>query len=272
MKISVIGLGFVGSAMFESFKQKGVTQLNGYDKFKKIGSPESCLDSDLIFLALPTPYQESKSEYDKSAIVETLTFLAANNFNGLVILKSTVEPETTLNLSKEFPSLSIMHNPEFLTERTALEDFNNQSHVVLGLGVNCKSEHLQKAVVFYSTFYPDAKISVCNSNESESMKIFANSFYSVKVQFFNEIYLLCKEMGCNYETVKSLMLENNWINPKHTQVPGPDGLLSYGGSCFPKDTNALLKYMKKYGTPSKVLEATALERNEMRPDKTNIID
>jgi UDP-glucose 6-dehydrogenase len=68
------------------------------------------------------------------------------------------------------------------------------------------------------------------------------------------------------------MLANNWINSKHTQVPGPDGLLSYGGSCFPKDTNAFLKYMKKYGTPSKVLEATTIERNEMRPDKTNIID
>ncbi len=272
MKISVIGLGFVGSAMFESFKQKGVSQLNGYDKFKNIGSLESCLESDLVFLALPTPYQESTAEYDKSAISETLSFLESKAFNGLVILKSTVEPETTVNLSKAFPGLALMHNPEFLTERTALEDFNNQSHVVLGKGPSCEEDQLKKAIVFYSTFYPDAKISVCNSTESESMKIFANSFYSVKVQFFNEIYLLCKEMGCNYETVKSLMLQNQWINPMHTQVPGPDGLLSYGGSCFPKDTNALLKYMKKYGTPSKVLEATVIERNEMRPDKTNIID
>ena len=131
---------------------------------------------------------------------------------------------------------------------------------------------VKKAVGFYSKFYPDAKISVCTSTESESMKIFANSFYSVKIQFFNEIYLLCEKMGCSYESVRDLMLENNWINPMHTQVPGPDGLLSYGGSCFPKDTSALLKYMKKYETPFKVLEATILERNEMRPDKTNIIN
>lgn len=271
MKVSVIGLGFVGSAMFESFKQKGVTDLIGYDKYKKIGSLESCLESDIIFLSLPTPYQESTAEYDKSAIVETLTFLAIESFTGLVVLKSTVEPETTVNLSGLFSGLSIMHNPEFLTERTALIDFNNQSHIVLGTGPSCGGGQLKKAVDFYSKFYPDAKISICSSTESESMKIFANSFYLVKVQFFNEIYLLCEKMGCAYESVRDLMLENNWINPMHTQVPGPDGLLSYGGSCFPKDTSALLKYMKKYKTPSKVLEATIIERNEMRPDKTNII-
>lgn len=272
MKVSVIGLGFVGSAMFESFKQNGVTRLTGYDKYKKIGDIENCLDSDIIFLALPTPYRESTAEYDKSAIIETLTLLEKASFSGLAILKSTVEPETTVNLSKAFPKLAVLHNPEFLTERTALEDFNNQSHVVLGSGPNCGPDHTQNAIHFYSKHYPNAKISLCNSTESESMKIFANSFYSVKVQFFNEIYLLCEKMGCNYESVRDLMLENNWINPMHTQVPGPDGLLSYGGSCFPKDTNALLKYMKKYDTPARVLEATITERNEMRPDKTNILD
>lgn len=272
MKVSVIGLGFVGSAMFESFRQNGVTDLTGYDKYKKIGSLESCLESDLAFLALPTPYQESKAEYDKSAIDETLSFLSSENFTGLVVIKSTVEPETTAKFSRKFKNLAILHNPEFLTERTALEDFNNQKHVVLGAGPSCESAQLKNAIDFYSKFYPKANISICTSTESESMKIFANSFYSVKVQFFNELYLLCEKSGCDYNTVKSLMLENGWINSMHTQVPGPDGLLSYGGSCFPKDTNALLKYMKKYGTPSRVLEATIIERNEIRPDKTNIIE
>lgn len=272
MKVSVIGLGFVGSAMFESFKQNGVTGLTGYDKYKKIGSLDACLESEIIFLALPTPYQESKAEYDKSAIEETLSYLSENDFSGLVVIKSTVEPETTVNFSNRFKNLSLLHNPEFLTERTALDDFNNQKHVVLGASPSCGNTQLKDAIKFYSKFYPKAKISICNSTESESMKIFANSFYSVKVQFFNELYLLCEKSGCDYATVKSLMLENGWINPMHTQVPGPDGLLSYGGSCFPKDTNALLKYMKKYDTPSKVLEATILERNEIRPDKTNIID
>ena len=66
------------------------------------------------------------------------------------------------------------------------------------------------------------------------------------------------------------MLKNNWINPMHTDVPGIDGQLSYGGYCFPKDTNALLNHMKRAGTNHKVLEATIVERNIMRADHVNV--
>jgi len=105
---------------------------------------------------------------------------------------------------------------------------------------------------------------VCTSTESESMKIFLNCFYSVKIQFFNELFLLCNNNGTDYNIVKNLMLKNGWINPMHTNVPGNDGQLSYGGFCFPKDTNALLSYMKKNDVAHKVLEATIDERNIMR--------
>ena len=67
------------------------------------------------------------------------------------------------------------------------------------------------------------------------------------------------------------MLKNNWINPMHTNVPGPDGLLSYGGLCFPKDTNALCSFMKKMNSPHKVLESVIIERNEMRDDNDHVI-
>ena len=71
-------------------------------------------------------------------------------------------------------------------------------------------------------------------------------------------------MDINFETVKLLMLSNNWINPMHTNVPGPDGLLSYGGSCFPKDNLALIEFMKKLGTPCSVLESAKKERDLIR--------
>ena len=99
---------------------------------------------------------------------------------------------------------------------------------------------------------------------------FANSFYAVKVQFFNEMYALCKTIGCDYETTKNLMLKNGWINPMHTIVPGTDGEISYGGYCFPKDTNALLQFMKSQKSPREVLEATVSERNKMRSDNVNV--
>jgi UDPglucose 6-dehydrogenase len=270
-KISIIGLGFVGGAMLESFKSLNDLEVSGYDKYKNIGRIEDTLDSDIIFLALPTPYDESTFKYDKSAILDTLEILNNSSFKGCIVIKSTVEPETTKNLSKSFTKLKLLHNPEFLTQRTALEDFNNQSHIVIGAGLNCLPDDTQIVSDFYRKHYPSALISICNSDESEGMKIFANSFYSVKVQFFNELYLICEKMGCSYETVKDLMLKNGWINPMHTQVPGPDGELSYGGACFPKDTNALLNFMREYSSPSKVLESTISERNEMRSDNINIL-
>ena len=102
------------------------------------------------------------------------------------------------------------------------------------------------------------------------MTIFVNNFYSVKIQFFNELFLLCNKIGINYDHVKNMMLKNGWINPMHTDIPGPDGMLSYGGYCFPKDTNALLNHMKRENVACKVLEGTVLERNEMRQDNVNV--
>jgi UDP-glucose 6-dehydrogenase len=102
------------------------------------------------------------------------------------------------------------------------------------------------------------------------MKSFVNCFYSVKVQFFTELYLLCQKNGSDYNKVKDMMLKNGWINPMHTTIPGPDGQISYGGYCFPKDTNALLQYMKNEESPSALMEACITERNEMREDHTNV--
>lgn len=275
IKVSVFGLGFVGNSMYESFKNKSIKEninLFGYDKYKNggIGNISYGLCSDIIFMALPTMYDEESGCYDKSAIEVCCEYLNSNNYQGVIVIKSTVEPETTDNLSKKYPKLSFIHNPEFLTARTAYEDFHTQSHIVIGKSTNCSETKAELVKQFYSTYYPDAEISMCSSLESESMKIFCNSFYSVKVQFFTELYLLTKSNSSDYNKIVSMMLKNNWINYMHTQVPGPDGLISYGGLCFPKDTNALNKYMEKQNTPKEILESCINERNKMRDDHDNV--
>ena len=267
--ISVIGLGFVGGSMKKSFELKGETVI-GHDKYKEnTNSFEDCLKSDIAFLALPTIYDEDKMTYDKSAIHEVCGNLEKNKYQGIVVIKSTVEPTTTEGLAKKY-KLKFVHNPEFLTAATAFEDFHNQSHIVLGKSENVQESDIDVLEAFYKKNYPDAEISRSTCTESESMKSFVNCFYSVKIQFFNELYLLCQKMGCDYNNVKNLMLKNKWINPMHTDVPGPDGKLSYGGYCFPKDTNALAEHMKRESVTCKVLEATIAERNEMRDDNVNV--
>jgi nucleotide sugar dehydrogenase len=265
MTIGIIGLGFVGGALLKSFQEKKIC-CTVYDKYKEIGTLENCLSTEILFLCLPTLFDFEKKMYDKMAILETCEYLMENNYAGIVVIKSTVEPMTTEKFSNLFPKLEFVHNPEFLTARTAYQDFHNQRHVVIGFPTNVSREKNQKIIEFYSKHYPSAEISVCTSTESESMKIFCNSFYAVKIQFFTELYELCQKMDCSFDNVKTLMLKNQWIHPMHTKIPGPDGSISYGGYCFPKDTTALLSFMEELDTHSAVLAATVEERNEMRQD------
>lgn len=271
MKIGIIGLGFVGSSMEKSFKELGVNLTAVYDKFKNggIGKIEDLLECDIIFSALPTVYCETLKEYDKGPLEETCNYLREKGYGGILVVKSTVEPGSCDGLWEKY-GVRVVHNPEFLTARTAYEDFHNQRHVVLGATRGVSREELESVGEFYKKYYRNVEVSYCEAKESESMKIFCNSFYAVKVQFFNELYMVCQHGGMDYGKVIEMMLKNGWINSMHTRVPGPDGRMSYGGLCFPKDTNALNEYMRRNGLPNKVLEATIMERNEMREDRDNI--
>jgi UDPglucose 6-dehydrogenase len=275
IKVGIIGIGFVGNAMYNCLKKKGFEPyitLFGYDKYQKeigTGKLEDLINCNIIFLALPTQYSKEIGEYDISSLHETCHILENFNYNGAIVIKSTINPSTTSILSNKYPSLSLIHNPEFLTARTAEDDFTNQKHIVIGKGLNCTDDNYTKVVIFYSKYFPKAHISLVDSLESETMKIFSNCFYAMKVQIFTEFYILCKRTKCDYSRVVELMINNGWINPMHTNVPGPDGKISYGGLCFPKDTNALIMYMKNNNSPCEVLQATINERNSMRNDNEN---
>jgi len=267
MIIGIIGLGFVGEAIEYSFNKKNIN-LVLYDKFKKggIGNFNDILISNIIFLCLPTPFSNNTKSYDLSSLSESLSLLAQNQYKGIIIIKSTVQPGACQDFANQF-NLKIIHNPEFLTARTAKFDFDNQSHIVLGsTNTILPDSDLTLIINFYNQYYPKAHISTCTSGESESMKIFANSFYAVKVQLFNEFYLLSQKQNFNFPTIIDMMVLNGWINPMHTKVPGPDGKLSYGGACFPKDTQALLALMQQYDIPCQVLNGCVQERSIMRPD------
>jgi|LakMenEpi03Aug12_release.lakeMendotaPanAssembly.Ray.scaffolds.fasta_scaffold201509_2 UDPglucose 6-dehydrogenase len=276
IKIGISGLGFVGSALLKSFELKGYTINNTlivYDKYKDngIGKFDDLINTNILFLCLPTQFNTNSKSYDIDSIKETLELLHNSLFHGVVVIKSTIEPGTTNILANKY-NLDIVHNPEFLTARTAFIDFHNQKHIVLGKSSNCDDNKLMLVKNFYKLHYPDAILSLCSSSESECMKIFLNSFYAIKVQYFTEIYLLCNKLGIEYNNVKDLMLKNGWITPMHTTIPGPDGSISYGGLCFPKDTSALLYFMENLDVPHSVLEATITERNNMRnDDNQNII-
>jgi len=268
--IGVVGIGFVGSAVVHSLRAKGV-EVATYDLHKPSGTLEDVAGCNVVFLCLPTQYEECEKRYDTHALEATCKSLSESEFAGVALVKSTVEPGTTQRLSEKYPQLQLIHNPEFLTAATAQRDFDHQGHVVLGATNNVRFPSTLLVEAFYARHYPGAVVSRCTSTESESMKIFANSFYAVKIQFFNEMYAVCQKTGADYEKVRDMIMRNGWVNPMHTNVPGTDGKLSYGGLCFPKDTSALLAFMERLGTPKAVLEATVSERGEMRTDRLNMV-
>ena len=220
MIISIVGLGFVGNAINESLKIKNRNnelKIVVYDKFKDggLGNLENCIYSDLMFLCLPTLYNYNKNGYDLDPIHENLKILNKLEYKGLIIIKSTILPGTTNKLVEEYENLNICHNPEFLTARTAKEDFLNQNHIIIGKSSRCKNIDL--LINFYKKYWQDVKMTICNSNESEAIKISCNSFYSVKIQFFNELYIMCNKNNIDFQVLKKAMIDNGWINKMHTE-------------------------------------------------------
>ncbi len=273
IRVGIVGHGFVGSAIRMSLEKHMYvckTNLFVYDKYKSelyfSKSLDDLLKTEIIFLCLPTLYDKNLETYDLTALDEVIDYLSKNNYTGICLIKSTIIPNTTLNYSLKYPNVKLIHNPEFLSAKTAFEDFHTQKHIVLGISSKNTHEYIDKIINFYNKYYPQAQISIIMSTESEIMKLSANSFYSIKIQFFTEIYLLCQKLNCSFETVKETMLNNGWINPMHTNIPGSDGNISYGGLCFPKDTMAIQKFMEKINTPNEILKATINERNKMRDD------
>lgn len=262
MIIGIIGYGVVGHAIYEFFKDT-IIDVKIYDKYKNIGILKHMLECHILYLCLPTLYDDTNKEYDKSSIYEICRYLSLKEYNGILLLKSTVEPETTELLTSKY-NLKIIHNPEFLSAKTAIEDFKNQNHIVLGKTEKITDLEIENIKNIYVRLFPEAKISILDSKESELMKISINTFYAIKIQYFNEIYLLANKLNISYDKIKDSMLLNGWINPMHTQVPGTDGKLSYGGMCFPKDTNALNEYIKKQHLPHKIIESTIKEQEIIR--------
>lgn len=272
MLVGICGLGFVGEAIhafLNKFKHSSLNENNliqdilVYDKYRKINTLDTLFNADILYLCIPTPYDEQLQSYNMDEIDNTLFLLAELKYTGIILLKSTVLPNYCVNINKQYPGLQVVHNPEFLTARTAEEDFEQQNHIILGYTEQSQSA-IQTVTDFYKTLFPCALLSINSANESALTKLACNSFYATKVQFFTELYLLCDQIGVEFNTVKNLMLQNNWINPMHTVIPGPDGQLSFGGACLPKDISALNQYMAMNRTPNGVVNAVIHERNCMR--------
>jgi len=242
--IGVCGLGNVGKAVYENLFK--FYDMVGYDKDPKrtINKFDELLECDLIFLCLPTPTHSGHylntglgAGQNNQAIYNVMSELRQHNYKGIVAIKSTVLPGTASKLQKEHPDITILSNPEFLSQESAQKDFKEQRKVIIG----GEDEIAQRKLADVYGKLGCKTAFLVKLDEAETIKYFHNVFLAVKIATFNELYDAAYERKTNFQLCADLACEiTGWISPRHVQVPGPDGQFGFGGDCFPKDIKAFL--------------------------------
>lgn len=234
-KIGIIGLGMVGGALDRYFSKKP------YQIFRKdVDSDEGVNNADVIFISVPTPYDQDRNGYNLDAIYENLKEIEDSK---IVVIKSTVTPGTTEQIQKDFPQLFVLFNPEFLTEHTADNDFEKPDRQIVGY-TNKSQEYAQEIL----DILPQAPFSkLMSASEAEMVKIASNAFMSMKVIYYNQIYDICEQHGLSYDDVKEGVTADWRIGRSHSDV-FHGGSRGFGGKCLPKDLNALIAYAQGHET------------------------
>ena len=269
--IGIIGRGFVGSAVEFGFgSQTGcdwtTLRIHDKDSLKSLHSLEETVNkSDFIFVSLPTP-----SNKDGSINVDII-FDAFNDINqvnkrddNIFLLRSTVVPGTCEKIAEKYPKLNLVFNPEFLTERSAKFDFINQSRYIIG-GDKKSTEKVGE--LFKKRFGQSISIIQTNYNTSEMIKYMCNCFFATKVSFLNEMRLVADKSNVNWDLAMEGFIRDGRIGHSHLQVPGPDGKLGFGGSCFPKDVRAMISFGKTLGLDMNTLNGVWETNLKVRSEK-----
>ena len=263
-KIGVVGQGYVGTAVKTAFEKHYKTftfDLNGNCNC------ESILDlvdeSDIIFVCVPTPMKKDGS-CDVSIVESVIDEIEDVDITGkIVVIKSTVPPGTTERLNQKCENIQVIFNPEFLTEANYIEDFKNQNRIILG-GVRPATTKVKQV---YSKVLPKTKVIKTGSTHAEMVKYMTNTFLATKVSFANEMKQVCDKLDIDYDKVVEYATYDDRLGKSHWAVPGPDGKLGFGGSCFPKDINALISLSSDLNLWLHTIKGAWFTNCDIRPEQ-----
>ena len=242
MKIGIAGYGFVGKA--HEGVLKDYHDLIIYDP--ALGHYGDLRHADAIIVCVSTPQGSHGGCH-----MDNVYCIIEDNPNVPILIKSTISVEGWETLIDAFPHTSITFSPEFLRAASALEDFKNNDTILLG-GSNTG---------FWADIFVTAMgkidIDVAKPKELILTKYARNSFLALKVAYFNQMYDLCKKLGIDYEQVRRYTILDNRIDESHTTITEERG---FGGHCFPKDVNALIKTAERDNVDLSILK-NAVEYN-----------
>tara|TARA_R110000824_G_scaffold368992_1_gene558385 strand:+ start:1952 stop:2800 length:849 start_codon:yes stop_codon:yes gene_type:complete len=264
--IGIVGNGFVGSAIVAGFTLS-VKEVRIYDtnSNRATHSLQDTVNSDFIFVGVPTPMNSFDGALDLSIMDRVLQEINENNKrqDNIVIIKSTVVPGTVEKYIEAYPNLNIVYNPEFLTERAARLDFINSSRIVIG----GTPENLQKVKSLYRLRFPYKTIVETDITTAQFIKYMANCFFAVKIAFMNEMKQGADAMNVDWDSAMRGFTLDGRIGNSHLDVPGHDGLRGFGGKCFPKDINAFMNTFKEVGVYPAIMKAAWDKNLEVREEK-----
>lgn len=295
--IAVIGQGFVGGSLTTVFSERGF-DVFAYDKTGKVASggirktnsdslfvssltefvlacEQSQNFSKVYFVCLPTPMYPDGSA-DLSIVDGVLQQLSNVPGNRIAVVKSTVPPGSTKTWNEKYNSsgLTIVFNPEFLTEANALNDMRNQNRIVLG----GDGDALVKVTNIFQDAFQDVKIVKTTSTNAELVKYVTNCFLAMKISFANELYQICDSLrqhgfDVNYDNVVETATLDKRLGSSHWKVPSfekdenGNPLFGFSLSCFPKDVNALIHKALELNVKPTMLRATWEKNTEVRPQR-----
>ena len=224
---------------------------------------QSVKGCDAVFIAVGTPSRRGDGHADLSYVYAAAEELAsAIDPRTVVVTKSTVpvgtgdEVERIIRETNPQLEFAVVSNPEFLREGAAIGDFKRPDRIVVGSDVEWARDVMR--AVYRPLFLNESPLLFTSRRSSELIKYAANAFLATKITFINEMADLCEKLGANVQDVSRGIGLDNRIGSKFLHA-GP----GYGGSCFPKDTLALLKTAQDHETPVRIVEAV-VQANDLR--------
>ena len=220
--------------------------------------------AEVVFLAVGTPSRRGDGHADLSFVYQAAREVAAAATAPLVLATKSTVPvgtgdEVERIVRKERPDLAIgvASNPEFLREGSAIEDFKRPDRIVIGSNDRASSDAM--AEVYRPLYLNQAPLMVTSRRTAELIKYAANAFLATKITFINEMADLCEQVGANVQEVARGIGLDNRIGSKFLHA-GP----GFGGSCFPKDTLALIKTAQDHAAPLRVVETVAAVNDQRK--------
>jgi len=248
MNIGVIGLGVVGKANADGFKKLNHTVL--IHDIKLNTNIQDVLDTDVVFVCT----QEDNVE-------QVVKDLFLYNYKGIVAIRSTIQPGTIDNLLERF-TLPICYVPEFLKERSALEDFLDCDLLAIG---SYNTIHARKIAEVYKNI--PKHVEYLTPREAEILKIYNNSYAALRVVFANIMYEVCEKHDADYDIIKTAYEKTGKTTGNYLDVN--EDLRGFGGMCLPKDTGKLSKELKKLNLHYDLINAIIDDNKKF---KTTIFD